>query len=161
MNFDPEVMEFFSSTLSRDESDAMVHQFEDEHSRRGFCPWAVEEQESAKFIGFVGLHEVPAYLTFAPSVEVGWRLAREVWGLGYATEAASTSLAFAFEQLDLLEVVSMTSALNQRSRRVMERLGMHRDPEDDFDHPKVPEGHSLRPHVLYRLKATEWSSRLR
>ena len=134
--------------LNREESDALVERFEDEHSRRGFCPWSVEEQESGAFIGFVGLHEVPDELAFAPAIEVGWRLAREFWGRGYATEAAASSLGFAFEQLNVDEVVSMTSELNERSRRVMERLGMHRDPHDDFEHPKLPEGHRLRAHVL-------------
>lgn len=159
MNSDPEVMEFFPSTLSSEESDAMIDRFEDEYSRQSFCPWAVEEQETAKFIGFVGLHEIPEYLSFAPAVEVGWRLAREFWGRGYATEAAAASLTFAYGQLLVDEVVSMTSCLNQRSRRVMERLGMHRDPADDFEHPKVPKGHPLRPHVLYRLRSDEWDPR--
>jgi RimJ/RimL family protein N-acetyltransferase len=159
LNADPEVMEFLPSVLNREESDALVERFEDEHSRRGFCPWSVEEQESGAFIGFVGLHEVPDELAFAPAIEIGWRLAREFWGRGYATEAAASSLGFAFEQLNVDEVVSMTSELNERSRRVMERLGMHRDPHDDFEHPKLPEGHRLRAHVLYRLTSKEWEAR--
>jgi RimJ/RimL family protein N-acetyltransferase len=156
MNADPVVMEFFPSLLSREESDAMLDRFEDEYSRRGFCPWAVEEREGATFIGFVGLHEIPDYLSFAPALEVGWRLARGFWGRGFATEAAASSLTFAFQELLADEVVSMTSAVNERSRRVMERLGMHRDALDDFEHPRVPEGHSLRPHVLYRLTSSDW-----
>ncbi len=159
MNADPEVMAFFPAILTREESDALVDRFEEEYSRRGFCPWAVEERESSRFIGFVGLHEVPDYLTFAPALEVGWRLAREFWGQGLATEAAATSLTFAFRELGADEVVSMTSEVNQRSRRVMERLGMHREPGDDFEHPRVAVGHRLRPHVLYRLASSEWEPR--
>src|SRR6202035_4106255 len=99
MNADPAVMEYFPSALSPDESDALVERFEAEFAKRGFCPWAVDEGESGGFIGFVGLHEVPDYLSFAPGVEVGWRLARGFWGPGFATEAASAAIGFGFETL--------------------------------------------------------------
>jgi ribosomal-protein-alanine N-acetyltransferase len=89
---------------------------------------------------------------FTPCVEIGWRLAREYWGHGYATEGARASLRFAFETLRLDEVVSFTVPANRRSRRVMERLGMTHNPADDFEHPDVPPGHPIRPHVLYRLR---------
>lgn len=101
----------------------------------------------------MGLYAVPDDLPCAPAVEVGWRLARQYWGCGYATEAASAAVVFAFETLGLEEVVSMTSTINERSRRVMERLGMRRDPADDFVHPRVAEGSPLRQHVLYRIAA--------
>ncbi len=156
LNADPVVMEFFESPLTRSGSDAVVDRFEVELADRGFCPWAVEEQASGAFIGFVGLHEVPATLAFSPAVEVGWRLDRPFWGRGYATEAAAASLRFGFETLGLDEIVSMTSVLNVRSSRVMERVGMARDRDGDFEHPSVTAGHALRPHVLYRLGAEEW-----
>ena len=106
--------------------------------------WAVEAD--GEFIGFVGLNEP----RFRPGVEIGWRLAREAWGHGYATEAARAVLAFAFDELGLAEVISFTSTTNVRSQRVMERIGMTRDPADDFDHPNVTD-ERLRRHVLYRV----------
>ena len=153
MNADPEVMEFFPSVLTSAESDDLVDRFEAEFEEVGYCPWVVEERAYGGFVGFVGLHEVPGDLPCAPAVEVGWRLARPYSGRGYATEAASVSLAYAFGTLGVEEVVSMTSVVNGRSRRVMERLGMRRDPVDDFAHPRVAEGSPLRPHVLYRIAA--------
>lgn len=158
MNADAAVMEYFPAPLSRAESDATVDRFIDEFRRRGFCPWAVVERESATFVGFVGLHEVPQSLAFAPGVEVGWRLARPFWGLGFATEGATSSLSFAFSTLGLAEVVSMTTLANRRSSRVMERLGMQRDSSDDFEHPSIPVGHELRAHMLYRLKSEDWEA---
>lgn len=156
LNTDPAVMEFFAAPLTRSESDAVAERFEVELADRGFCPWAVEERESGAFIGFVGLHEVPTSLAFSPAVEVGWRLAQRFWGHGYATEAAAASLRFGFETLGLPEIVAMTTVSNVRSRRVMERLGMSWDPNDDFEHPSIAVGHAVRPHVLYRLTTDEW-----
>lgn len=155
LNADPEVMEFLPGPMRSEDSDAAVVRFEDEFTRRGFCPWAVEEHGSGEFIGFVGLHEVPEYLACSPGVEVGWRLARQFWKRGYATEAAAAVLTYAFGELGCDEVVSLTASINVRSRGVMERLGMHRDPSDDFEHPKIAEGNRIRPHVLYRLRADE------
>ena len=118
---------------------------------QGFGLWAVEVPGVADFVGFVGLH-VPTFEThFTPCVEIGWRLAYEHWGRGYATEAAQRALDFAFDELHLDEVVSFTVPDNVRSRAVMERLGMTRTPDEDFDHPVLPEGHRLRRHVLYRI----------
>jgi RimJ/RimL family protein N-acetyltransferase len=153
LNADPLVMEFFPAPLSSDESDAMVGRFDEEFKVRGFCPWAVNERASGLFIGFVGLHEVSETMPFAPAVEVGWRLAQRTWGRGYATEAACAALTFGFGMLGLAEIVSFTSAINVRSRAVMERLSMRRQPADDFSHPRVPNESPLRPHVLYRLQA--------
>jgi RimJ/RimL family protein N-acetyltransferase len=158
LNADPAVMEFFPATLTRPESDALVERFEVEQAERGFCPWAVEEERGGAFVGFVGLHSVNEGLPFTPAVEVGWRLAQPFWGRGYASEAAEESLRFAFEELGLDRIVSMTTVRNVRSRRVMERLGMARDPGDDFEHPSVPPG-PLRRHVLYRLSVEDWRGR--
>jgi RimJ/RimL family protein N-acetyltransferase len=151
MNADARVMEFFPKRLNRAESDAMVDRIEAHFSERGFGLWAIEVPGVAPFIGFAGL-SVPRFSApFMPCVEVGWRLAFEHWGHGYATEAARLALGYGFGTLALPEIVSFTSATNHRSRAVMERLGMRRDSADDFDHPALPEGHPLRRHVLYRL----------
>lgn len=153
MNADARVMEFFRSCLSRAESDAMVDGIQKHFNERGFGLWAVEAPGVAAFVGFAGL-AVPRFdAHFTPCVEVGWRLSFEHWGQGYATEAARLALGYGFGTLALSEVVSFTSATNHRSRAVMERLGMRRDPADDFDYPSFPEGHPLRRHVLYRLSS--------
>jgi len=117
----------------------------------GFGQWVVEIPGEASFIGVVGLETVSYEAHFTPAVEVAWRLARPYWSRGYATEAAQASLDYGFGQLRLAEIVALTVPANWRSRRLMERLGMTRVPEDDFDHPHVPEG-PLKRHVLYRLR---------
>jgi RimJ/RimL family protein N-acetyltransferase len=154
MNSDPAVMEFMPTLLSADESDDLAHRAEALFDRFGYGLWAVEEQGGEPFIGFVGLSAFSASdagpLPFAPGVEVGWRLAHNVWGRGYAPEAAAVCLEFGFDA-GLDEIVSFTSVLNERSQSVMRKIGMHRDPADDFDHPRVAGGSPLRPHVLYRV----------
>lgn len=155
MNADPEVMEHFPACLTRDESDALVAQIEEGFAARGFGLWAVVADGA--LIGFTGL-SVPAFeAPFLPSVEVGWRLARAAWGRGYATEAATAALGAAFGPLQLPEVVSFTATTNPRSQAVMSRTGM--TPAGTFDHPRVPERHRLRPHVLYRAEAATWVRR--
>ena len=144
LNADPVVMEHFPSTMSREESDAFVDFNIRTIDERDWGLWAVDAHGT--FIGFVGLNEP----NFMPGVEVGWRLAHDAWGHGYATEAAQASLAFARDELGLDEVISFTTTTNLRSRRVMERIGMTHDPKDDFDHPRVDDPR-LRRHVLYRL----------
>jgi len=150
LNADPRVMEHLHAVLSRRESDALVDRIEAHFRLHGFGLWAVELREAACFAGFVGL-SVPRFEAhFTPCVEVGWRLAPEHWGQGFATEAAMAALAFGFEQLALGEIVSFTVAANQRSRGVMERIGMTHEPADDFDHPMFDTSHRLCRHVLYR-----------
>jgi RimJ/RimL family protein N-acetyltransferase len=156
MNSDARVMKFFRSHLSRIESDAMVDHIQKHFSEHGFGLWAIEVPDVAPFIGFAGLSGAGFSAHFTPCVEVGWRLAFEHWGRGYATEAARLALSYGFGTLALSEVVSFTSATNHRSRAVMERLGMRRDPADDFDYPSFPEGHPLRRHVLYRLGSSSY-----
>ena len=152
MNADPVVMAHFVAPLTRQQSDGFVvdriRPHVDEH---GYGLWAVEVIDGDPFIGFVGLmwQDFPAHLT--PALEVGWRLQRAAWGHGFATEAARAAVDFAFEAAGVPEVVSMTAPENVASIAVMERLGMSHDPVDDFDHPRVPEGHRLRRHVLYRM----------
>jgi RimJ/RimL family protein N-acetyltransferase len=150
LNADPRVMEFFPKTLDRSESDAMAARIQDHFARHGFGLWAVEVPGVADFIGFVGLSVPQFEAHFTPCVETGWRLAVGHWGKGYATEAARAVLDFGFHTLSLQEIVSFTVPVNRRSQAVMERIGMARNPLDDFDHPAVPEGHPLRRHVLYR-----------
>ena len=158
MNADARVMEFFRSPLSHVESDAMVDGIERHFHQHGFGLWAIEVPGVASFIGFAGLSVQRFRAHFTPCVEIGWRLAFEHWGRGYATEAARLALGYGFVTVALREIVSYTSATNHRSRAVMERLGMHRDPADDFDYPALPEGHPLRLHVLYRLGSSSYFS---
>jgi RimJ/RimL family protein N-acetyltransferase len=151
LNADLRVMEHFPAPLSPEESEALRLRIEDHFEQNGFGVWAVEIMGTAPFAGFIGL-SIPRFEAhFTPCVEIGWRLASAHWGYGYATEGARAVLAFGFEQLRLAEIVSFTVPGNLRSRRVMERLGMTRNPADDFDHPALPEEHPLRRHVLYRL----------
>jgi len=150
INADPRVMEFFPRPLDRAESDAMAARIRDDIAARGYGYWAVDVPGVSDFIGFVGL-SVPRFEAhFTPCVEIGWRLAAEHWGRGYATEAARVALAFGFGELALDEIVSFTVPANLRSRAVMERVGMTRSPADDFDHPALPDRHPLRRHVFYR-----------
>jgi ribosomal-protein-alanine N-acetyltransferase len=158
MNADPVGMEHFPGTLTREQSDELVGRIEGGFEAHGFGLWALELRESGEFIGFTGLAMPTFEAHFTPAVEVGWRLARSVWGNGYATEAARAAVSFGFEEVGLTEVVSFTTPANLRSRAVMERLGMSRDPGDDFEHPRLPPGHPLRLHVLYRLKSPELTS---
>jgi len=156
MNADPRVMEFFPGMLTRDESEALVGRLRQHWKERGLGLWAVEVRGGAPCIGFVGLMVPKFKAHFTPCVEIGWRLAAEHWGRGFATEGARAALAFGFEELHLVEIVSFTTVANQRSRRVMERLGMSRNPADDFERESIPVGHPVRPHVLYRLTREAW-----
>lgn len=152
LNADPEVMRYFPATLGRAQSDELAARVQSTLAKQGWGLWAAEVPGVAPFIGFVGLNQVRFQAHFTPAVEVGWRHDRRFWGHGYATEGARVALEFGFRQLGCEEIVSFTSAANERSRRVMARLGMSHDSADDFDHPWVAEG-SLRGHVLYRLCA--------
>ena len=156
MNSDTRVMAFFAGQLNRAESDAMVDRIQAHFNEHAFGLWAIEVPGVAPFVGFAGLAWARFSAPFTPAVEVGWRLAFDHWGHGYATEAARLALGYGFGPLALSDVVSFTSAINHRSRAVMERLGMRRDPSEDFDYPSFPEGHPLRRHVLYRLSANSF-----
>lgn len=151
LNADPRVMQHFPARLAVRESDEAAARIRQEFSERGFGRWAVEIPGEAAFIGFAGL-SVPRFEAhFTPCVEIGWRLAADYWGRGYATEAARAAIEDGFRRLPLQDVVSFTVPANGASRRVMEKLGMTHDPRDDFDHPLLP-GHPLQRHVLYRLR---------
>jgi RimJ/RimL family protein N-acetyltransferase len=159
LSADPQVMEYFPRPLSRDESDASAGRFRDHFAAHGFGMWVVEVPGVAPFIGFVGLCWVPFEAAFTPAVEIGWRLAVEHWGLGYAAEAAQAALAAGFEQAGLDEVVSMAAPENLRSLSIMEKLGMQRTPADDFFHPWVAPGQRYPSRVLYRISRAAWSAR--
>lgn len=159
LNADPRVMEHFVERPSRDDSDAFVGRIGEMWLERGFSLWALERLDTGGFIGFTGLYPVRFDESFTPAVEVGWRLAAEHWGRGFAPEAARAALRYGFEVLELPEIVSFTAVHNLNSWRVMEKIGLRRDAEHDFEHPRVPEGHPVRPHVLYRLTREEWLAR--
>ena len=151
LNSDPRVMEHFPGLLSREESDMLARRSDQHFDECGFGRWAVEIPGVTLFAGFIGL-SIPQFRAhFTPCVEIGWRMARQFWGQGYATEGAVAALRYGFDELKLGEIASFTVPANFRSRRVMERLGMRHDPSGDFEHPLLPVGHPLRLHVLYRI----------
>lgn len=155
LNADPRVAEFLPKTLTRNESDQMAARIRAHFDEHGFGLWAVEVPDVAPFIGFVGLAVPKFEAHFTPSVEVGWRIAHPYWNNGYATEGARAAVSHGFSELGLTEIVSFTVPQNLASRRVMEKIGMSHDPNDDFDHPLLAEGHPLRRHVLYRLNCCQ------
>ncbi|WP_406210305.1 GNAT family N-acetyltransferase [Kitasatospora sp. NBC_01560] len=151
LNADREVTAHLPAPLDRSASDALADRIRATIEDQGWGWWALESVSTGAFLGFTGLSWTTFDASFTPAVEVGWRLARPAWGHGYATEAATAAVGFGFGALGLREIVSFTVAGNLRSRAVMERLGMTHDPREDFDHPRLPVGHPLRRHVLYRL----------
>lgn len=152
MNADPRVMEFMPRCLGRAECEAIIGRIRDHFARHGYGWWAVETLQGGDFVGFVGI-SVPRFEAhFTPCVEIGWRLAHDHWGQGYATEAARAAIGFGFDRAGLDEIVSFTAVLNERSQAVMRRLGMSRDPAEDFDHPTLSVDHPLCRHVLYRIR---------
>ena len=156
MNADPEVMAHFQAPYDRARSDRFVDRIQLLWQERGWGLWALERADTGEFIGFTGLAPAEFEAPFTPAVEVGWRLARAHWGLGFASEAAREALRAGFTEAGADEIVSFTAVGNTRSTAVMERIGMVRDPSGDFDHPSVPDGHPLRAHVLYRLDRRRW-----
>ena len=158
INADPEVMAYYPDILNEEESNAMADKIKDLITEHSWGFWAVETKQENNFIGFVGLHIPTHDLPCTPCVEVGWRLAKEYWGKGYATEAARESLRFAFEELALGEVFSFASIANKKSWAVMERLNMN-DTGENFEHPILPAGHPFREHVLYKITKSQWKDK--
>jgi RimJ/RimL family protein N-acetyltransferase len=153
LNADPRVMEFMPRLLSREESDNFFDRIQAHFEQHGFGLYAAEHRATGAFMGFIGL-QIPNFEErFMPAVEIGWRLGCQWWGQGFATEGAREIVRYAFDVIGLDGLVSFTMPANTRSRRVMEKLGMTHDPADVFEHPRLPYGHPLRPHVLYRLTA--------
>ncbi|MGY4531730.1 RimJ/RimL family protein N-acetyltransferase [Pseudomonas sp. TE3786] len=157
---DPMVMRYFPATQNRAEAAALIERVHAHSAEHGFGLWALERKDNGAFIGFTGLgvvgFDAPFCQAGRPTIEIGWRLARHAWGQGFASEAARAALACAFEHLHVPQVVAFTVPANRPSRAVMERIGMQRDPGDDFLHPNLPADHPLRPHVLYRLRREQW-----
>lgn len=159
LNADPVVMEHFPAPMAREASDGLIARVRADLDRRGFGLWALEVRGTGEFIGFTGL-SVPSFEAhFTPAVEVGWRLVKEAWGNGFATEAALASLAHGFGSAGLDEIVSFTATTNLPSQRVMQRIGMTHDQAEDFDHPRLESGHRLERHVLYRITRAQWEAR--
>jgi RimJ/RimL family protein N-acetyltransferase len=150
MGQDAAVMQHFPARLSRSESDAMMDRISRMMADQGFGLWAVERRDCGDFIGFCGLNRVSFAGPVAGEVEIGWRLARSSWGQGLACEAARASLDWGFNH-GLSRIVSFTVPANVRSWGLMERLGMERRADLDFDHPALPEGHRLRRHIVYEM----------
>lgn len=156
LNADPRVMEFFPSVKTFKESFNEYEAILEHFKKHGYGWWAVSEINHPHFIGFIGLRYIDFPAAFTPALEVAWRLAYEYWGKGYATEGAKASLQYGFKVLNFSEIISFTSTINIRSQAVMERIGMHHDSRDDFDHYKLPQEHRLSRHVLYRISKTDW-----
>ncbi|TXD98443.1 GNAT family N-acetyltransferase [Psychrobacter frigidicola] len=159
MNADPEIMRYFPKLLSAAVSDVIANKCQQLIKDNGWGFWALSLKSDLKkadnFIGFVGLNATHADLPFAPSVEIGWRLHKDYWGQGYATEAAQASLKFAFEELHLTEVVAFTAVINRPSQKVMLRIGMT-NTQDNFYHPMLETNHVLAKHVLYKITQEQW-----
>lgn len=154
MNADPRVREFFPGIAERSDSIEAGRRLAEQLARDGFGWWVIEVKGARPFAGIVALQRVPFEAAFTPAFEIGWRLPVDAWGNGYATEGAAAVLRFAFAELGWDDVVAMTAAINVKSQRVMQRLGMTHDARDDFDHPRIEEGSRLRRHVLYRIRRT-------
>lgn len=155
-NADAEAMRYFPWTYNRAESEASMDRFRAHFAEHGWGPWVVEVPGETSFAGVVGLSTIQFEAHFTPAVELGLRIQPALQGRGFATEAARASVAFGFQRAGLKEIVAMCTPDNRASRRVMEKLGMTRDPADDFDHPAVGASHPMRRVVLYRLRADNW-----
>ena len=153
LNADPAVADWLSGPLSREASDAMAQRINGHIAEHGFGLWAVERKADGRMLGFDGLQRIkPGGLPVGPGIEIGWRLCRDAWGAGYATEAAAAALAWGFANLDSEEILSFTATTNARSEAVMRRIGMSRAAERDFDHPNLADGHPLKRHIVYVAK---------
>ena len=157
---DERVMKYFPGLLSRLESAGVIGRIRGHFAEFGFGLWSLERKDTGDFIGFTGLSTVSLDAHFTPAVEIGWRLAHDHWGLGFASEAAWTALRCGFGKLELEEVVAFTAELNVPSEKVMQAIGMCRDAEGDFDYPGLPEGHALRRQRLYRITREQWQATL-
>ena len=155
MNADPDVMAFFPARLSREKSAVMLHRLIAHREQHGFSLFALHLKSDHRFVGFSGLLRVDFEAHFTPAVEIGWRLPKFAWGQGLGPEAARACLAHGFGKIGLTDIVSFTAAINQRSIRVMEKIGMQHDTADDFDHPNLAADDPLCHHVLYRLRSVE------
>lgn len=161
INQDPKVIECLPGPLSHEEVENFITAKNTQQDGRGYTLWAAELKENNKLIGFIGLNYTDWGPPFTPVVEVGWRLGSEYWGYGYATEGAKASLRYGFSKIGLNEIVSFTVPGNLRSIRVMERVGLKRDLNADFNHPKLPSDHRLSKHVLYRITKEQYFEKVK
>ncbi len=160
MNADDEVRKYFPKVLTREESDAEFERINSGVKQRGWGMWALEIPGAHPFSGFVGLNP-PAYdAVWQPAVEIGWRLAQDTWHKGYATEAAQAAMQFAFEHLQLPQVLALSVTTNTPSHMVMDRLGMTRWHGMEFDHPRVPIDWPLKNHIVHRIDRDTWNTRI-
>lgn len=157
MNADPIVMQYFQSTLSKDESHQLAEKLQNEIILRDIGFWALELKATKEFIGFTGLRHTDINTHFTPCIEIGWRLAKEFWGKGLAYEAAFNSLMYGFKKLQLEEIVSYTPTQNFRSCNLMKKLNMKSDPKEHFAHPLLSNNHPLKKHILYRIKKLDFT----
>ncbi|MFH7767462.1 GNAT family N-acetyltransferase [Acinetobacter sp. BSP-28] len=157
LNCNPEVMRYFPDCLTRAQSDALAHRFQGLIETQAWGVWAIELKQTGEFIGFTGLHAQPRQFTFSPCTEIAWRLEQKYWGNGFATEAATACLNFAFDSLNLKQIVAFTAAQNIKSQAVMQRLGMQF--KDYFNHPALDDSSPLQRHVLYQIAAAQFSKR--
>ena len=156
MNQDAEVMRHFPALQSPEQSDASIDAWREQFAARGWSNWAVELRATGEFIGFIGLSVPKRRFAFSPCVEIGWRLKRAAWGHGYATEGAAECLRAGFDDIGLDAIVSFTALTNTPSSAVMRRIGMT-NTNTDFDHPALPDGHTLQRHCLYRITREDWA----
>lgn len=155
---DPEVRRYYPGVLTADETKALVTKVEAHFNKESFGLFALELKSTGEFIGYTGLMKPTIQAHFMPCVEIGWQLSKKHWGNGYAPEAAAKALEDGFVRIGLDEIVSFTTVSNDKSIRVMQKLQMTRNPKDDYSHPALPEGHPLKPHVLFRLSKAIWTS---
>lgn len=152
INQDPQVLEFLPAPLTVQETADWIKRIQQHFKEHSYGLYAATLKSTGELIGYIGLN-IPAFEShFTPCVEIGWRLASEHWGYGYATEGAKAVLEYGFDRAELKEIVSFTVPANQRSIAVMEKIGMSRNESDDFRHPKLPLDHPLSLHVLYRIQ---------
>lgn len=156
INQDLKVIEFLLGPLTMEQVNDFIPAINNHQDKRGYTLWAVELKETGELMGFIGLNYTDWASHFTPTVEVGWRLGSQYWGKGFSTEGAKASLEYGFKQCGLKEIVSFTVPANVRSLRVMEKIGLKRDVNGDFAHPKLAADHKLSHHVLYRLSADEY-----
>ncbi|MBN8807290.1 MAG: GNAT family N-acetyltransferase [Sphingomonas sp.] len=149
MGQDAEVMRYLGPPVTEDEARRTYERVSACQAEHGICFWAIERRGDGVFLGFCGLK--PGAPVLADPIEIGWRLRREAWGQGYAREAAAASIAWGWANLDVPTITAITVIANTRSWGLMERLGMTRYPDEDFDHPNVPDGNPLKRHILYRI----------
>lgn len=151
INQDPKVIEFLLGPLTMEQVNDFILQMNSQSDKRGYAAWAVCLKETSELIGFIGLNYIEWESPFTPAVEVAWRLGSQFWGRGYATEGAKAALEYGFKNCGLKEIIAITVPANVRSIRVMEKIGLKRDFNNDFAHPKLSIDHPLSQHILYRL----------